>query len=112
MSGGRLEIRSDILEKVTSAEATRVTPYLSMIYLRLVQAPPQFRVQKDVLRFTAAVKDGKTVMTAWAQICALLKVSQGIAKKALEWLHDQKIITYSSSPNGREIIISFEGLIR
>jgi hypothetical protein len=112
MGNERLEIRSDILKKISSNEASRVTPYLSMIYLRLVRAPPQFWEQKNILRFTEKGLDKQTVTTAWAQLVALVKVSPSIARKALGWLHDQGVITYSTSSNEREIIISFEGLLR
>src|SRR4051812_28006264 len=105
-----LEIRSDILTKVTSEEAAEVTPHLSRIYLRLVNAPAQYWERENVLRFTGNVEGGRTVSTAWAQLVARVQVPPDVARKALEWLHDQGIIIFSASQNGREIILTFEGI--
>jgi hypothetical protein len=112
MGNERLEIRSDILKIISSNEASRVTPFLSMIYLRLVRAPPQFWEQSNTLRFSEKREDSQRVTTAWAQLTALVKVSPGTARKALRWLHDQGVISYSTSNNEREIILSFEGILR
>lgn len=112
MSNKRLEIRSDILTKVTSDEAVEITPYLCMIYMRLVKAPPQFWERRDVMRFTEKAEKGRMITTAWAQLVGLVGVSSDVARKALEWLHDQQVITFSTSGNEREIILTFEGLSR
>lgn len=111
MGHERLEIRRDILKKVSSAEGVRVTPKLSAVYLRLVRAPPHLWERDNVLRLTTVSQGGQTV-TAWAQLIALVKVSPKIARKTLSWLNQQELIKYSSTEDGREIIISFEGLFR
>jgi hypothetical protein len=110
MGGESLEIRSDILEKVTSAEAADVTPQLSRIYLQLVNAPARFWERENVLRFTDRADDTQTVTTAWAQLAAHVKAPPEVIRKALEWLHNQEVVTYSVLRNDCEIVLSFEGL--
>lgn len=110
MGNKRLEIRSDILKKVTSEEGAQITPYLSMIYMRLTQAPTEYWERENVMRFTERAEDEQTVTTAWAQLTALVRVSPDVVRKALEWLNDQGVVIYSTSRNEREIILTFEGL--
>jgi hypothetical protein len=110
MGGKRLEIRSDILEKVTSEEAVAVTPHLCRIYMRLVNAPAQYWERENVLRFTGSAEGGREVATAWEQLAQFATVSPGVARKALAWLNDQKVISLIASQEGKEISISFEGV--
>jgi hypothetical protein len=106
----RLYIREDILEKIESHEASNVTVFMALIYLRLIQAPEHLWVQQNVLRVTTTVQEG-VLITPWKQLLTLLKVSPATARKALSWLEQQRILTYSNV--GREeILISFEGIYR
>ena len=110
MGSKKLEIRSDILEKVTSAEAADVTPLLSMIYLRLVNAPAQYWEGENVLRFAGRAEGGRMVTTAWEQIAQLATVSPEVARTALAWLNDNGVVSLTTSRAGQEIVISFEGV--
>jgi hypothetical protein len=104
-----LEIREDILTKVTSAEAERVTPSLSLIYLRLVSAPRRLWERGDALRFVAGSREGRPV-SAWDQLLALVKVPPEVARQGLEWLRDEGVIAFYTTEDKDEIVISFEGL--
>ncbi len=106
----RLEIREDILKKIQSDEATKVTGHMSLIFLRLVQAPEHLWPQPQVLRFQATVQEGVAV-SPWKQLLTLLKVSPATARKALSWMEQQRILTYSNVSR-EEILISFEGISR
>jgi hypothetical protein len=106
----KLEIRSDILEKVTSEEEADVTPFLNMIYLRLVNAPVQYWEGKNVLSFAGRAEDGRTVTTAWEQLAQLATVSPEVVRTALAWLNDNEVISLTTSQEGQEIVISFEGI--
>jgi hypothetical protein len=110
MGGQKLKIREDILKKVASAEASKVTPFMSHVFLRLVNAPPEFREGGNVLRFTTKAKDAQTVTTAWAQVAQLAGVSPRVARKALTWLDGQDVLTLTTSGKGLEVVISFEGI--
>ncbi|HEY0169681.1 MAG TPA: hypothetical protein VGB98_01420 [Pyrinomonadaceae bacterium] len=93
------QIDQEILTAVTSAEADAVTPLMSKIYLRLVNAPQRFREREGVLRIEAEVREEK-VVKAWALLCELVGVSSATASKALRWMHEQGIIGYFSGKNG------------
>jgi len=110
MGGEKLKIREDILKKVTSAEASRVTPFMSHVFLRLVNAPPEFREGVSVLRFSTTAKAARTVTTAWGQIAQLAGVSSHVARKALTWLDGQDVLTLTTSEKGQEVVITFEGI--
>ena len=45
------QVDGDVIAAVTSREADRVTPLMSKIYLRLVNAPAQYWERDGVLRF-------------------------------------------------------------
>jgi hypothetical protein len=109
MGAERLKIREDILKKVTSEEADRVTRHLSVIYLRLVNAPAHLWERDDVLRLTGEVRDGQMV-SAWGQLLAIVKVSPRMARKAVDWLHREGIITFYTTGDRTEVVISFEGI--
>lgn len=89
----------DIIAAVSSPEADRITPLMSKIYLRLIQAPIELREAERQLRFAGEEREGKWA-TAWEQLCRHLNVSSETANKALRWLHDQGIIGYSAFKNG------------
>jgi hypothetical protein len=89
----------DVIAAVSSPEADAVTPLMSKIYLRLLQAPDECREGERVLRFTGETREGKWVK-AWDQLCRHLKVSSETANKALTWMHDEGIIGYSAFKNG------------
>jgi len=89
----------DVIAAVSSPEADAVTPLMSKIYLRLLQAPDECRESERVLRFTGETREGKWVK-AWDQLCRHLKVSSETANKALTWMHDEGIIGYSAFKNG------------
>jgi hypothetical protein len=92
-------IDDDIVAAVSSPEADRVTPLMSKIYLRLLQAAPDLWEGERQLRFGGEDREGKW-MTAWAQLCCHLNVSSETANKALRWMHAQGIIGYSAFKNG------------
>ncbi len=89
----------DIMAAVSSAEADAVTPLMSKIYLRLLQAPGGCWESERVLHFGGETQEGKWVK-AWDQLCRHLRVSSETAHKALSWMHDEGIIGYSAFKNG------------
>jgi hypothetical protein len=93
------QIDREILSTVTSEEADRVTPLMSKIYLRLVNAPENYWEREGVLRIEAEVRDEKLVK-AWSVLCELVGVASATASKALRWMHEQGIIGYFSGKNG------------
>ncbi|MGH9943596.1 MAG: hypothetical protein ACRD9R_14720 [Pyrinomonadaceae bacterium] len=94
-----LKLDEGIIAAVTSAEADKVTPLMSKIYLRLVNAPTRFWEREGVLRFEAESREGNHVK-AWAVLCETLGVASATASKALTWLHDSGIIGYFAGKNG------------
>jgi hypothetical protein len=94
-----LKLDEGIIAAVTSAEADKVTPLMSKIYLRLVNAPTRFWEREGVLRFEAESREGDHVK-AWAVLCEVLGVASATASKALTWLHDSGIIGYFAGKNG------------
>lgn len=93
------QIDRDILSAITSPEAGRVTPLMSKIYLRLVNAPTKYWEREGVLRIEAEVRD-ENLMKAWPVLCELVGVASATASKALRWMHEQGIIGYFSGKNG------------
>ena len=93
------QIDREILAAVTSAEADSVTPLMSKIYLRLVNAPAKYWEREGVLRVEAEVRDEK-LLKAWSVMCELVGVASATASKALRWMHEQGIIGYFSAKNG------------
>jgi hypothetical protein len=93
------QIDGDVIAAVTSAEADRVTPLMSKIYLRLVHAPAQYWERDGVLRFEAELRDDCHV-TAWVALYEALGVASATARKALQWMHEQGIIGYFAGKNG------------
>src|SRR5215216_3674024 len=93
------QIDREVMSTVTSKEADSVTPLMSKIYLRLVNAPERFWERDGVLRIEAEAKDEKLVK-AWAVLCDMVGVSSATASKALRWMHGQGVIGYFSGKNG------------
>ncbi|HEV2798893.1 MAG TPA: hypothetical protein VGW12_00250 [Pyrinomonadaceae bacterium] len=93
------QIDREIIEALTSAEADRVTPLMSKIYLCLVNAPAKYWERDGVLRIEAEVREGKMIK-AWAVLCDLAGVASATANKAMQWMHGQGIIGYFSGKNG------------
>lgn len=93
------KLDEEVIAAVTSREADQVTPLMSKIYLRLVNAPTEYWEREGVLRFEAEVREGKQVK-AWAVLCELLGVASATASKSIQWLHSQGIIGYFSGKNG------------
>lgn len=93
------QIDQDIIAAITSPEADAVTPLMSKIYLRLVNAPTQYWERTGVLRFEAEVRENRQ-MKAWLVFCEVAGVASATAHKALTWLHEQGIIGYFSGKNG------------
>ena len=93
------QIDREVMDVITSVEADQVTPLMSKIYLRMVNAPERFWEREGVLRIEAELKDEKMVK-AWAVLCELLGVASATASKALQWMHEQGIIGYFSGKNG------------
>jgi hypothetical protein len=89
----------EIISVVTSPEADQVTPLMSKIYLRLVNAPTKFLERDRVLRFEADLREDGQV-TAWEQLCELLGVASATARKAILWLHETGVIGYFAGKNG------------
>jgi len=89
----------EIITAITSAEADKVTPLMSKIYLRLVNAPDQYWEREGVLRFEAQCREGKQVK-AWDVMCEVVGVASSTANKAVTWLHDSGIIGYFAGKNG------------
>ena len=110
MASEKLKIREDILKKVSSSEASKVTQFMSHVFLRLVNAPPRFWEGGNVLRFTTIAEEAQTVNTAWEQIAQLAGVSPRVARKALAWMNDEGVITLTTSRKEEEIVITFEGI--
>ena len=59
---------------MTSREADAVTPLMSKIYLRLVNAPAQYWEREGVLRFEAEVR-GEARVKAWDALCEVAGVA-------------------------------------
>ena len=93
------QIDREIVSAVTSPEADEVTPLMSKIYLRLVNAPDGYWEREGVLRVEAEIREGKP-LKAWAVLCELLGVASATANKALSWMHEQGIIGYFAGKNG------------
>src|SRR5438128_9400292 len=93
------QIDDEIIATITSPEADQVTPLMSKIYLRLINAPDNYWERQGVLRFAAVIREGKNVK-AWTVLCDLLSVSSATASKALTWMHQEGIIGYFSGKNG------------
>jgi hypothetical protein len=93
------QIDREVMLVITSAEADQVTPLMSKIYLRLVNAPERFWEREGVLRIEAEVRDEK-VVKAWSVLCDLVGVASATASKAIQWMHEQGIIGYFSGKNG------------
>ena len=93
------QLDDDIIATITSPEADKVTPLMSKIYLRLVNAPSCYCERDGVLRFESEERDGQHVK-AWSVLCEALGVASATANKALQWLHGQGIIGYFAGKNG------------
>jgi hypothetical protein len=93
------QIDREIIEAVTSPESDAVTPLMSKIYLRLVNAPEGYWERDGVLRFESELREGGQVK-AWALLCETLGVASATARKALRWMHEEGIIGYFSGKNG------------
>src|SRR5437763_15780292 len=93
------KLDEEIIAAITSAEADKVTPLMSKIYLRLLNAPDRYWEGEGVLRFEAECREGKQVK-AWDVLCETLGVASATANKAVTWLHDAGIIGYFAGKNG------------
>lgn len=93
------KLDEEIIGAITSGEADKVTPLMSKIYLRLVNAPDGYWEREGVLRFEAQCREGKQVK-AWDVLCETLGVASATANKAMTWLHAQGIIGYFAGKNG------------
>jgi hypothetical protein len=92
------QIDREVMAVITSAEADKVTPLMSKIYLRLVNAPEKYWEREGVLRIESEVRDEKLVK-AWSVFCDLVGVASATASKAIHWMHEQGIIGYFSGKN-------------
>jgi hypothetical protein len=93
------QVDGDVITAVTSREADRVTPLMSKIYLRLVNASAQYWERDGVLRFEGELSGDKRV-TAWEALCEAVGVASATANKALRWMHEQGVIGYFAGKNG------------
>jgi hypothetical protein len=98
------QMDADAVAAVTSAEADRVTPLMSKIYLRIVSAPAEFWERPGVLYFGAKDDEGHPVKASKV-LYECLGVASATAHKALAWLHGQGIIGYFAGKNGAGIRI-------
>jgi hypothetical protein len=89
----------DVIAAVSSVEADAVTPLMSKIYLRLMNAPQEYWESQGVLRFSGEEKRGEWT-TAWEQLVSLVGVASGTARKALRWMSEQGILGYFAGKNG------------
>lgn len=93
------QIDNEIIAAVTSTEADAVTPLMSKVYLRLVNAPERYWEREGVLRFAGEeMESGWT--TAWEQLVSLVGVASATARKALSWMHGEGLIGYFAGKNG------------
>jgi hypothetical protein len=93
------QVDADVIAAVTSREADAVTPLMSKIYLRLVNAPPRYWEREGVLRFEAESR-GEAHVKAWGALCELVGVASATASKALRWMHGEGIVGYFAGKNG------------
>jgi len=93
------KIDQEAVATVTSREADEVTPLMSKVYLRLMNAPGKYWEREGVLRFEAECREGKH-LKAWVVLCKLVGVASATASKALSWMHDQGVIGYFAGKNG------------
>lgn len=93
------QIDSDVIDVLTSDEASRVTPQMSKIYLSLVNTPSQYWEREGVLRFAGCEMEGDW-HTAWQQLVELVGVASATARKAFQWMAEQGIIGYYAGKNG------------
>jgi hypothetical protein len=93
------KLDAEIIAAITSAEADKVTPLMSKIYLRMVNAPDRYWEREGVLRFEAEFREGKQVK-AWDLLCETLGVASATANKAIAWLRGEGIIGYFAGKNG------------
>lgn len=93
------KLDEEIITAITSAEADKVTPLMSKIYLRMVNAPSWYWEREGVLRFEAECREARQIK-AWDVLCETLGVASATANKAIAWLRDQGIIGYFAGKNG------------
>ncbi len=93
------QVDADVIAAVTSREADSVTPLMSKVYLRLVNAPAQYWEREGVLRFESELRD-KAHVKAWDVLCGIVGVASATASKALRWMHEQGIVGYFAGKNG------------
>jgi hypothetical protein len=93
------QVDNDVIEVITSREADAVTPLMSKIYLKLVNAPSRYFEGPGVLRFEEESREDKR-LTAWQILCDLLGVSSSTASKAIKFMKAQSILGYFSGKNG------------
>jgi hypothetical protein len=98
------QIDADAIAAVTSREADMVTPLMSKIYLRLVNAPAEVWEREGVLYFSAKEADGQLIKASKV-LYEVLGVASATAHKALGWMHEQGIIGYFAGKNGAGIRI-------
>ena len=93
------QIDREIIEAVTSPAADAVTPLMSKIYLRMMNAPDCCWERDGVLRFESELREAGQVK-AWSVLCEVLGVASATANKALRWMHEQGVIGYFAGKNG------------
>jgi hypothetical protein len=93
------QIDQEVIAAITSPEADEVTPLMSKIYLRIVNAPNKYWERDGTLHFKAEWREGGHVK-AWTVLCEAIGVASATASKALSWMHDEGIIGYYSGKNG------------
>ncbi len=93
------QVDAEVIAALTSREADAVTPLMSKVYLRMVNAPARYWEREGVLRFEGEPRE-EAQMGAWEALCETLGVASATARKALRWMHEQGIIGYFSGKNG------------
>jgi hypothetical protein len=99
------QIDRDAIAAVTSAEADRITPLMSKIYLRLVAAPAEFWERQGLLHFVPKEGEDGNLVKSSKVLYEVLGVASATAHKALAWMHEQGIIGYFAAKNGAGIRI-------
>lgn len=94
------QIDCDVLDTLTSDEASTVTPSMAKIYIRLIRSPLNYWERDGVLHLTGEEQEDGAFLTAWEQLRELTGVANSTLSKALTWMHKVGVIGYDAHKNG------------
>jgi hypothetical protein len=100
------QIDNDVIKALVSAEARKVTPQISTIYLSLLAAPQHCWERDGVIHFVGEDRQ-EGHFTAWDQMREIAGVANSTLSKALDWMHKAGVIGYDARANGAGIRIFF-----